>query len=144
MAKGNLSSYYMLLFWRIRLDGKSKDTPGFDVTANRKSLACLFHMVGKKWLRMWKNNKATEPARTNRRIKSTSMASTGRKAKLREKTKVRRAKVPRRSFCCYQVPDVCGWNPRVETCSYDNVACYCGVSLRLFSARSCLLFLHLL
>lgn len=58
-----------------------------DVTPKRKSIACLYHMV-KKWLRMWKNNKATEPAHINRRIKSTSMASTGRKAKLREKTKV--------------------------------------------------------
>lgn len=58
-----------------------------DVSAKRKSIVCLYHMV-KKWLRMWKNNKATEPAHINRRIKSTSMASTGRKAKLREKTKV--------------------------------------------------------
>lgn len=72
------------------------DSPGslttrlyYDVSTNAEdSRLPLPH--GKKWLRMWKNNRATEPARINRRIKSTSMASTGQKAKLREKTKVSR------------------------------------------------------
>lgn len=82
---------YAFILKKATRHGKSKDTPYYDVIAKRKSIACLSHMV-KKWLRMWKNNKATEPARINRRIKSTSMASTGRKAKLREKTKVSREK----------------------------------------------------
>lgn len=71
------------------------DSPGsqrhaFIMTSHKCGSQSPASPTWQKWQRMWKNNKATEPARINRRIKSTSMASTGRKAKLREKTKVSR------------------------------------------------------
>lgn len=40
---------------------------------------------------MGKNNKATDPAPTNKKIKDTNMANTGRKVKSKEKTKVSRS-----------------------------------------------------
>lgn len=62
---------------------------GYDVSPNAE-VNYLTFPHGKKCLRMWKNNRATDPAYINRRIKSTNMASIGRKVKLREKTKVSR------------------------------------------------------
>lgn len=42
---------------------------------------------------MGKNNRATDPAYTNKKIKDTNMASTGRKEKLKEKTKASRVQL---------------------------------------------------